>query len=331
MRLEREDEPPRVTPRALVACPVTRHRLPAETRTLHGPFDNSHEPVLTIDSGDTVVFTTLDAGWGRDAAMGGRPAVQIDLPAERKQGHALTGPIYIRGAQPGAALEIEIGAIRPADWGTTWAGPREQNPLFSLGVDRSTALFWEIDADAGRAVCEALGLAVQLRPFMGVMGNALAAPGPQSTTPPRRVGGNMDCKELVTGSTLWLPIEVEGALFSVGDGHGVQGDGEVGQTAIECSMEEVELTFRVRDDLSIDAPRAETPRGYLTMGFDEDLDRAAATALDAMLDHLEHTLHIERPEAMALASLVVDLHVTQVVNQACGVHALFRPESLQRV
>jgi acetamidase/formamidase len=308
---------------------MTVHHLPAELPFLHGPFDNSLEPALTVDPGDTVVVTTLDSSWGRNARFGDREVQAIDLPPERMAGHALTGPIYVRGAAPGATLEIEIGAIRPGDWGTTWAGPRPWNMDFSFGIEQDMMAFWEIDADGERAVCTQLGVAVGLRPFMGVMGNALAAPGRHSTTPPRRVGGNIDCKELVSGSTLWLPIEVDGALFSVGDGHGVQGDGEVGQTAIECPMEEVALTFRLRDDLPLDAPCANTPRGYITMGFDVDLNRAASAALDAMLRHLERTLSVRRVEAMALASLVVDLHITQVVNETRGVHAIFRPESLQ--
>jgi len=158
---------------------------------------------------------------------------------------------------------------------------------------------------------------------MGVLGNAPGEAGPHSTAPPRRVGGNLDCRELITGSTLWLPVEVDGALFSVGDGHARQGDGEVGQTAMECPMERVELTFGVREGGNWLAPRARTEEGYLTLGLGETLDEAAEMALAGMLDHLCGELHVERPEAMALASLVVDLRVTQVVNGGTvGAHAV---------
>jgi acetamidase/formamidase len=166
---------------------------------------------------------------------------------------------------------------------------------------------------------------VAMRPFMGVLGMPPDLPGAHSTIPPRRCGGNLDCKELVTGSTLYLPIEVEGGLFSTGDGHAAQGDGEVSGTAIECPMERVELTFRLRDDLPLTTPIAHTPAGWLTLGLDEDLDRAAHIALDAMLDLIAARRGIGRRDALAIASLTVDLRVTQMVNEVRGVHAVLRP------
>jgi acetamidase/formamidase len=132
----------------------------------------------------------------------------------------------------------------------------------------------------------------------------------------------MDCKELVAGSTLYLPIPVPGALFSVGDGHAAQGDGEVCGVAIECPMELVDLTFRLRDDVRLTTPRANTPVGWITLGFDEDLNEATVLALIAMLDLMTELYGLSRPDALALASLVVDFRITQVVNGVRGVHAL---------
>jgi acetamidase/formamidase len=166
------------------------------------------------------------------------------------------------------------------------------------------------------------GRTMKLRPFMGVMGVAPPEPGEHSTTPPRVWGGNIDCKELVSGTTLYLPIGVEGALFSVGDGHGAQGDGEVCGTAIECPMKRVELTFDLVDAPPLKAPRAKTADAWLTFGFDEDLNRAMLMALNGMLDLIQEQRGVDRQEALLLASLAVDLRITQIVNRAQGVHAV---------
>ncbi len=166
------------------------------------------------------------------------------------------------------------------------------------------------------------GHTVALRPFMGVMGMPPAAPGLHSTAPPRVTGGNLDCKELVEGSTLYLPIAVPGGLFSVGDGHARQGDGEVCITAIECPMECVELTFQLHPTLQLTTPRAHTPAGWITFGLDEDLNEAALVALEAMVDLMVQIYGLDRHEALGLASVVVDLRITQMVNGTCGVHAV---------
>src|SRR5262249_41387563 len=156
----------------------------------------------------------------------------------------------------------------------------------------------------------------------GVMGLPPAEAGEHSTIPPRPCGGNIDCRELVSGSRLLLPVTVPGALFSVGDGHGAQGDGEVSGTAIECPMDVCELTLVLRPDVALTMPRAETPAGSLTFGFDADLNEAMAVALDAMVDLVAARVGVGRREALALASVVVDRRVTQVANQTWGVHAL---------
>jgi acetamidase/formamidase len=161
------------------------------------------------------------------------------------------------------------------------------------------------------------------------MGVAPPEPGVHVTTPPRVWGGNIDCKELVAGTTLYLPVGVEGALFSVGDGHGAQGDGEVCGTAVEIPVTRVELTFRLREDMKLKAPRARTAEGWLTFGFDEDLNRATTMALAGMLDLIqERHPGMNRQEALALASIAADLRITQIVNQSQGVHCVLRESAL---
>jgi acetamidase/formamidase len=156
-----------------------------------------------------------------------------------------------------------------------------------------------------------------------VIGMPPPEPGEHSTTPPRRWGGNIDCKELVVGTTLYLPIPVDGALLMAGDGHGAQGDGEVSGTAIECPLERATLTLDL-DDRELRSPIARTSDSWLAFGFDEDLDVAAEQATETMLDLMQRELGVSRPEALALASVSVDLRVTQVVNEVKGVHAILR-------
>jgi acetamidase/formamidase len=153
--------------------------------------------------------------------------------------------------------------------------------------------------------------------------------GIHSTGPPRVVGGNIDCTALVEGTRLYLPVAVDGALFSAGDGHARQGDGEVSQIAIECPVARAELTLGLRDDLELTTPIGWTPEAWLAFGFDEDLDEAAAIAIEAMLELMGREHGLERPEALALASLVVDLRITQMVNGVRGVHARLAHDALR--
>lgn len=298
--------------------------------TLRGTFSRDYPPILTIDPGDSVRFSTLDAGWNLEPPS---------KPAEERQrfeprvpgqddGHPMCGPIAIRGAEPGMTLEIQIGDIRPGSWGWTGGGGQDNKVNRSLGVvGERHALIWSLDADAkiGR---NQHGHTVALKPFMGVMGMPPPEPGVHTTTPPRIWGGNIDCKELVAGSTLYLPIPVSGGLFSVGDGHGRQGDGEVSGTAIECPVERVDLTFHLRDDLALTTPRAHTPAGWLTLGFHEDLNEASLIALGAMLDLMSEQRGLARNQALALASVLVDLRITQIANRVWGVHAVLPHNAL---
>jgi acetamidase/formamidase len=281
------------------------HELPLEVGNLHGYFSRALEPALTIDRGDSVRIAVPMSGWRLD------PGEEIAWRNPKLDtGHALAGPIEVRGARAGGTLVVGIDEVRPGPWGVTFTEPPH-------------LISWELDGDVGRGA----GRTVRLAPFLGVLGMPPADPGIHATAPPRPSGGNIDCKELVAGTTLFLPIPVDGALFSAGDGHAAQGDGEVSGTAIECPAE-AQLTLGVRDDLQLVWPIARTGDAWLTFGFDEHLGVAARIAVDGMLDLMEREHGMSRPDALAFASVVVDLRVTQVVNGVLGVHAVLRDDVL---
>jgi acetamidase/formamidase len=278
---------------------VTLHELPIERRTLHGHFSPELEPVLEIDSGDTVRISTPNAGWYLASGELFEPRDEL-----LDGGHALAGPIVVRGACVGGTLAVRIDEVVPASWGvtlTTW--PHH--------------VTWELADGVGRGA----GVEVELRPFLGVMGMPPPEPGIHSTSPPRRSGGNVDCAELVAGTTLYLPVPVDGALFSAGDGHARQGDGEVSGTAIECPSEAT-LTLSVEDGLELEWPVARTHDAWLAFGFDEDLDAAARIATDGIVALISREHGLGADDAFALASVVADLRITQVVNGVKGVHAV---------
>jgi acetamidase/formamidase len=304
---------------------VAHHEIPLERRTLHGHFSRDLEPILTVDSGDSVSFACLNSGW-RTAEH--EPFLERDDVLD--DGHALIGPVEVRGARTGQTLEVRIDELRIGTGGVTQAGGFTTPLNERLGVvdGETLTLLWSLDADSavGRS---GSGREVTLRPFLGVIGMPPDEPGIHSTAPPRPSGGNIDCKELVVGTTLFLPISVGGALLSAGDGHAAQGDGEVSQLAIEASVERATLTLAVRDDVPLSNPIAWTPEAWLTFGFDEDLDEAAAQAIDGMLELMGREHGLERREALALASVVVDLRVTQMVNGVRGVHARLAHDALR--
>lgn len=311
---------------------MATHALEPVEGVLHGSFSRDFAPVLTIDSGDHVVFRTLDVGWNLVSLTADPTTHRKFEPriAGRDAGHALCGPVAIRGAEAGMTLQIDIIDILPGDWGWTRAGGFPSPLNKRLGIhEQGQTLVWTVDRDA-RTARNQLGIEVPIAPFMGVMGMPPAEPGIHSTVPPRITGGNIDCKELLPGSTLYLPIAVDGGLFSTGDGHAAQGDGEVSGTGIECPIERVELGFTLLPDLHLKAPRAHTATGWLTFGVDEDLDEAMAMALDGMLDLLGEQFGLSRSDAIGVASAAIDLHVTQVVNRVKGVHAILPPDTVRQ-
>jgi acetamidase/formamidase len=284
------------------------HEIPLTEDTVHGYFSSALPPVLTIDPGDSIRFQALNSGWRWDGEQ-----EHFERDSALHDGHALSGPIELRGARAGQTLVVRIDEVTPRTWGATFA----HGELF----------LWTLD---GRTATDDRGVTVQLAPFLGVIGMPPPEPGVHSTIPPRRFGGNIDCKLLVAGTTLYLPISVDGALLSAGDGHGAQGDGEVSGTAIECPLERAQLTLHVRDDLDLRSPVARTADAWVAFGFDEDLDLAAEQCMATMLDLMERELGLERRHALALSSVAVDLHVTQIVNVAKGVHAVLRDDALAR-
>lgn len=311
---------------------MTLYTIEPKPGMVHGAFSRNIAPILTINPGDTVRFRTLDADWNLAPRQSTRydepPAQFMPRPAGQENGHPLCGPVAIRGAEPGMTLAVQIDAIHPGGWGFTAVGGWPHPVNTHLGVaEQGTYLLWSLDADAlqGR---NQYGQTVALRPFMGIMGMPPAEPGLHSTVPPRVTGGNLDCKELVAGSTLYLPIAVPGGLFSVGDGHARQGDGEACVTAIECPMERVDLTFHLYPTLHLTTPRAYTPTAWLTFGLHEDLNQAALIALEAMVAFLTQQYELTRHQAFGLASVLVDLRITQMVNQVRGVHAVLLHEAI---
>jgi acetamidase/formamidase len=249
----------------------------------------------------------------------------------QRRGHCLTGPIAVRGARPGDVLAVRFVSMRPDDWGWTVAAARDTPLTRRLGLHEGPPawLLWQIDADAGVAT-DNHGHQVKVAPFHGVTGLAWDEPGEHSTVPPRAVGGgNIDCKDLVAGSVLYLPVTLPGALLSVGDGHAAQGDGEVAGTAIECGMT-TELQLDLVSGRPAPGVHAETPAGWITFGFSPDLNTAMCDALDAMLSWLMAVYGLGKAETLALASPVLDLRVTQVANESWGVHAVLPADAIRK-
>ena len=309
-------------------------RLDAGPDTVHwGYFDARLAPLLTIDSGERVIMSTVS---GSPELLPPPPFVYPpSLPAihaangpQRFFGHMCTGPVAVRGAKAGQTLRVDIEAVEPHyDWGHNVVRPLAGALPDDFGETRVT----HIALDRARRMWKLpWGQEVPFEPFFGVM--AVAPPpawGAIPTPPPRRNGGNIDNKELVAGSTLYLPIFNDGAQFSVGDGHGAQGDGEVCVTAVETGLIG---TFRltVVNDPKLEWPRAETPTHVITMAFDPDLDTCVRIALRQMIDVLCERAGLDRYQAYSLLSLAGDLRVTQVVNGNKGIHVMLAKSALQK-
>lgn len=321
---------------------ASSHTLPAERPSLHAHFSRAAAPVLAINSGDVVTIRGIpDVSWGLEpptSTTAPRRKVEPRDPA-RDNGPCLCGPIAIRNSAPGDAIQIDIERVVPGTWGWTYAGKGMSSPAHNaaLGLADSplTLLRWDLDvaSPSGRRVARShLGHTVPLRAFPGTVG---LAPDEDHASGwvPRICGGNMDCRELTEGSTLLLPVQCPGGLLSLGDGHAAQGDSELSGTAIECMLEEVRLRITLHKHRPISSPRIrpaplpatvpDQPR-WITLGFADTLDTAAASAAAAMLDLMTEELQIPRADAAALASAQVDLRITQMVNPLKGVHAVWR-------
>ena len=320
---------------AIASAPAETHRLaPSPSTVTWGYFDPRTTPALKVHPGDTIEIETLAAISSPYWEAAGLPHDQVqpallEIERDRKDpwdiAHILTGPIYVEGAEPGDALEVKILSV-------DLAFPYAIN-FFAPGggvlSDEFTSTRYKlISLDAARKVAVFSDkVEIPLRPFFGVMG---VSPPPEigrlGSGAPWVHGGNMDNKELVAGSTVSLPVHVKGALFSIGDGHAGQGDGEVCGTGLETSLRAT-IRLGLRKGAQLRWPRAETPTHYVTMGFHENLEEATKVALNEMLDFLEKEKHLSRADAYILASDAVDLQITQLVDGKKGVHALL-PKSI---
>jgi acetamidase/formamidase len=305
------------------------HRVAATPQTVRwGIFDAAIPPVATVASGDTVVLECVSGGPDVMPPAGSGLVVPPALAAihaanlPRAPGHIITGPVAVEGAMPGDMLEVRIERIElGADWG--FCGFR---PLAgTLPEDFPERFLTHIPVDRARGTCRLpYGVELELAPFFGVMG--VAPPpgwGTISTVQPRAHGGNLDNKELVAGTTLFLPVLAPGALFSAGDGHGVQGDGEVCINALEICLTGT-FTLVLHKGAGLAYPRAETPTHFISMGMHEDLDVAMKTALREMIAFICARTNLSREQAYQFCSLAVDFRVTQTVNGEKGVHGMLK-------
>jgi acetamidase/formamidase len=293
----------------------------------YGYYDAATPPVMRIASGDIVRIHTLitstparleGAGVAKDQVEPALREVVEKVTNKGPGGHILTGPIFIDGAEPGDVLEVRIRKI-------DLAIPYSYNAFSTRGgflpKDFTAGAMKIVPLDAKRMVGRfADGIEIPLRPFFGSMGVAPPpAAGRVGSAPPGRHAGNIDNKELVAGTILYIPVQGAGALFEVGDGHAAQGDGEVDITALETSLVGT-FQFLVRKDLHLSWPRAETPTEWITMGMDDDLTEAARIATREMIDFLATTKKMTREDAYMLTSAAGDLVITQVVDGPKGVH-----------
>lgn len=309
---------------------MATHELTATPETVQwGYYDASTPPIMTIASGDTLIVHTESGRADKLDELGDRASKELrDIIATVKKGegaHIMAGPVAIEGASPGDVLEIRIKDIQPRyDWGYNGFRPLAGGLPEDFPYQR--AVIVNVDAEAGTGDWGA-GVKVPLAPFFGNFGVApVPAMGRVSSAPPGEWGGNFDNKEFTAGATIYIPIFNEGALFSVGDGHGCQGDGEANINGIEMGLHGT-FEMIVRKDMSLKVPRAETPTHYILGGFDPILDNAAKMALRETITFLGELRGMSRDDAYSLCSLAVDLHVTQIVNGYKGVHAMV-PKSL---
>ena len=304
--------------------------------TIHGKhvhfgWDNSIAPVWTVEPGKNVEFEVTDASGGQlDAASTVENVGKLDF----ERVNPVTGPVFVSGAKPGDVLEVEILDFAMTRWGWTAIIPG-----FGLLADEYPDPYlknWELTPGGASAAFNDF-IEIPVNPFPGTIGVAPGEPGLHSIVPPRSCGGNMDIRHLTAGTRLLLPVQVEGALFSVGDTHAAQGDGEVCGTAIESPMQ-IAVKFKVRRDVTIEQPQYIVPGPlatgqdqngyYVTTGIHDDLMEATRKAVRAMIGHLGETHQLDRNEAYALASVAVDLKISEVVDAPNWVVSAFLPQSI---
>ncbi|WP_343081013.1 acetamidase/formamidase family protein [Ostreiculturibacter nitratireducens] len=307
--------------------------------TIHGAqhhfgWDNSLPPALRAEPGSTIQFHCQDSSAGQ---LGPSSKLQSVIDLDFGKINPVSGPIYVEGAKPGDALKVTIEGFTPRQFDGKGFGWTANIPGFGLLADQfadPALTIWSYDPDSLAPALWGKEARIPLKPFAGTIGNAPAEAGLHSVVPPRRVGGNLDIRDLAAGSTLYLPVEVEGALFSVGDTHAAQGDGEVCGTAIESPMDVV-LTLDVVKGANLKTPRFTTPgpvtrhldaEGYeATTGIGPDLMAAARDAVSNMIDLLTAQRGISAVDAYMLCSVCGDLRISEIVDMPNWVVSFYFP------
>ncbi len=301
------------------------------TDQVHFTWDAGHAPVVSVADGDTVVFETRDVS---DNQIGPDSDTSVVAGLDWDRVYPLAGPVAVEGAEPGDTLAVDILDIHTKGWGWTAILPE----LGLLSEDFPDPYLRVFDLTLGDVVYFREDIAIPLTPFMGTMGVCPAGASAQAVMPPGTFGGNMDTRQLVAGTTLYLPVQVEGALFSTGDAHGCQGDGEICVTGLEAPMYAT-MRFRVEKGRSIPCAQYRTPPGsltrrvdlgawYGTTGLGGDLYAAAQDATRAMIAHLTATYGLSPEDAYLLCSLAVDLKISEIVDAGVYIVSALLPESI---
>src|SRR3954451_7281972 len=298
------------------------HLLPATLETTQwGWFDNAQPPVLRVNSGDTIVLETMMHS--HNQVVPGTTIEQIkklrtDFPGRGP--HTLTGPIYIEEAQPGDVLKVSLNKIVPRAYATNFNVPGMFGQFPNVYTDGQVKYFY---LDLEKMTTEFLpGIVIPLRPFPGTLAVARKEPGRYSSVPPGEFAGNMDIRDFVAGSSLYVPVQVPGALLWTGDSHAGQGNGEVNLTALETAYKEFNITVEVIKGSPLDFPRIETPRSWVTIGLDQDLNKAWDQAKAETEKFLTAQRNVSDAQALALMATTSDCRVSQVVNIKKGIHCL---------
>ena len=298
------------------------HLLPATLETTQwGWFDNAQAPVLKVDSGDTVILETMMHS--HNQVVPGRTIEEIKKLRTDHPGrgpHTVTGPIFVNGALPGDVLKVQINRIVPRAYGTNFNVPGMFGQFPRDYADGQVKYLY-LDLDRKR-IEFVPGVFIPLAPFPGTIGVARKEPGRYSTVPPGEYAGNMDIRDLVEGTTLYVPVQVAGALLWTGDSHAAQGNGEVNLTAIETAFREMNITLTVIKGMALDMPRIETPKSWIAMGFDADLNKAWDAAKAQTIKLLAEQRRLPVDQAEALMARVSDCRISQVVNIKKGIHCL---------
>jgi acetamidase/formamidase len=319
---------------AALAAPVKGKVLRLEgtpETTQFGWYDNAQAPVARVRSGDTVVMETLIHG-DKQVVMNEMTVEQMTARARQEQvespgrgPHSITGPVYVEGAQPGDTLKIEIGKIVPTSYALNFSYPGFAG-AFPKQFPKGQLRYFLLD-HARQRVEFAPGIEIPLRPFPGILGVARAEPGRYSTVLPGRYGGNLDINEMVSGTTIYLPVFVEGAMLWSGDSHAAQGNGEINLTALETAFKELPLTVTVLKGMKLDWPRIETPTHWIAMGYDRDLNVAFDLLQDQTAKLIAQQSGASLADARAAMVSTWDCRIAEVVNVLKGTYCMV-PKSM---